>query len=162
MTLLRSLSLFSILALLGGLSFSGCQTRYKISGIAIAVTDLQPTAASTATGNHRRAVMTLRFFNDNIMPVAFAETKHKLYLEGNYVGLATNRQALGIPPAGNVEREVFVEIEKPQVLRQLAERGLSGPVNYRLVTTMRYRLGNETEHIPVQSRGQIDLTALLR
>jgi len=162
MTLLRSLFVFSILTLAGALAFSGCQTRYKISGIAIALTDLQPTAASSATGNHRRAVMTLRFFNDNIMPVAFAETTHKLYLEGNYVGLATNRQAVGIPPAGNVEREVFIEIEKPQVLSQLASQSHSGSVNYRLVSTMRYRRGNETEHIPVQSRGQIDLSSLLQ
>jgi len=162
MTLLRSLFVFSILALVGGLAFSGCQTRYKISGIAIAVTDVQPTAASSATGNHRRAVMTLRFFNDNIMPVAFSETTHKLYLEGNYVGLATNRQAVGIPPAGNVDREVFIEIEKPQVLSQLAAQGYTGPVNYRLVSTVRYRRGNETEHIPVQSRGQVDLSTLLR
>jgi len=160
MTFMRSLSVFSLLALLAGLAFSGCQTRYKISGIAIAVTDLQPTAASSSTGNHRRIVMTLRFFNDNIMPVAFAETTHKLYLDGTYVGVATNRQALGLPPAGNVEREVFIEIEKPQVLQQIAARSGAGPVNYRLASNIRYRAGNEAENIPVQSRGQIDLSTL--
>ncbi|WP_156469187.1 LEA type 2 family protein [Cephaloticoccus primus] len=161
MTLLRPLRFLSIFALLGCLVFSGCQTRYKISGIAIALNDIQPTAASTATGNHRRAVMTLRFFNDNIMPVAFAETTHKLYLNGSLIGASTNTQALGIPPAGNTDREVFIEIDKPQVLRQLADAG-ERIVEYRLVSTVRYRVGNESERIPVQSRGQVDISALLR
>jgi LEA14-like dessication related protein len=156
MTLLRLLSVFAVFC---GLFTSGCQTRYSIGEISVAVVDLRPAGSSMMES---RAVMTVRYFNENVVPIAFTSTAHKLYLNGTFVGKAVSNDAVGLPPASTITQEVVVFFENTQLLNQLAKVGRSGSVTYKLVSTLTYQKGDETERVPAEATGTIDLSSLLR
>lgn len=156
---MTSLRLLSVFALLCGLFVSGCQTRFSIGEISVAVVDLRPAGASMMES---RAVMTVRYFNENVIPIAFTSTSHKLYLNGTYVGKAVSNDALGLPPASTATQDVVVFFENTQLLNQLAQVGRSGNVSYKLVSTLIYQKGDETERVPAETSGTIDLSSLLQ
>lgn len=156
---MTSLRLFSVFALLCGLLVSGCQTRYSIGEISVAVVDLRPAGTSMMES---RAVMTVRYFNENVIPIAFTSTSHKLYLNGTYVGKAVSNDAVGLPPASTATQDVVVFFENTQLLNQLAQVGRSGNATYKLVSTLTYQSGDETERVPAESSGTIDLSSLLQ
>lgn len=156
---MTSIRLLSVFALLGSLFLTGCQTRYSIGEVSVAVVDLKPMGSSMLES---RAVMTVRYFNENVVPLAFSGTSHKLYLNGSYVGKAVSNQAVGLPPASTITQEVVVFFENTQLLSQLAGMGRSRSVSYKLVSTLNYQKGDEIEKIPAEASGTIDLNALLQ
>jgi LEA14-like dessication related protein len=156
---MTSIRFLSVLALLCGLLASGCQTRYSVGEISVSVVDLRP-AGSTLLES--RAVMTVRYFNENVVPVAFSDTSHKLYLNGSYVGKAVSNQAVGLPPASTVTQEVVVFLENVPLVNQLARMGQDRSVSYKLVSVLTYRKGDDTERIPAEASGTIDLSTLLQ
>jgi LEA14-like dessication related protein len=156
---MTSIRLLSVFALLCSLFVSGCQTRFSIGEISVAVVDLRPAGASMMES---RAVMTVRYFNENVIPIAFTSTSHKLYLNGTYVGKAVSNDALGLPPASTATQDVVVFFENTQLLNQLAQVGRSGNVSYKLVSTLIYQKGDETERVPAETSGTIDLSSLLQ
>ncbi|MCC6415293.1 MAG: LEA type 2 family protein [Opitutaceae bacterium] len=156
MTSLRFLSVFTLLC---GLLASGCQTRYSIGEISVAVVDLKPAGGSMLES---RAVMTVRYFNENVVPIAFTSTTHKLYLNGTYVGKAVSNQAVGLPPASTTTQDVVVFFENTRLLTQLLDAGRSQSATYKLVSTLTYQKGDDTERVPAEATGTIDLGALAR
>ena len=109
--------LISGFALGFALLLAGCQTRSSIGEISVTVVDFQPTGSSLAEA---RAIMALRFINENLAPVAFTSSTHKLYLNGTYVGKVLNNQAVGIPAANTSTVDVSVFFGNPGLVRQLA------------------------------------------
>lgn len=156
MTFLR---LLSVLTLLCGLLGAGCQTRYTVGEVSVSLVDLKPIGATVLES---RAVMTVRYFNENVVPIAFSETSHKLYLNGSYVGKAVSNQSVGLPPASTITQEVVVFFENTQLLKQLISVGRDQNVSYLLKSTLTYKHGDDIERIPAEAKGTIDLSALLQ
>lgn len=156
MTSIRFLSVFTLLC---SLFFAGCQTRYSIGEISVSVVDLKPIGSSVLES---RALMTVRYFNENVVPIAFTDTTHKLYLNGSYVGKAVSNQAVGLPPASTTTQEVVVFFENTQLLNQIASVGRNRSVSYKLVSTLTYKRGDEIERIPAEASGTIDLSSVLQ
>lgn len=154
-----SLRFLSVFTLLCGLLVAGCQTRYSVGEVSLAVVDLKPIGSSMLES---RAVMTIRYFNENVVPIAFSGTSHKLYLNGSYVGKAVSNQAVGLPPASTITQEVVVFFENAQLINQLINVSRSQSVSYRLESTLTYQKGDDTERIPAEAKGTIDLSALLQ
>ena len=105
--------------------------------------------------------MALRFINENLAPVAFPSSTHKLYLNGTYVGKVLNNQAVGIPAANTSTVDVAVFFGNPGLVRQLAGSSDGHAVSYRLTSSMEYQRGDQTETIKADTSGSVDLTPLL-
>lgn len=150
--------LISVFALGFALLLAGCQTRSSIGEISVTVVDFQPTGSSLAEA---RAIMALRFINENLAPVAFTSSTHKLYLNGTYVGKVLNNQAVGIPAANTSTVDVAVFFGNPGLVRQLAGSSDGHAVSYRLTSSMEYQRGDQTETIKADTSGSVDLTPLL-
>lgn len=150
--------LLSGIVLVCALLLAGCQTRSSIGEISVTVVDFKPTGSSLLES---RAIMTLRFINENLAPVAFTSSTHKLYLNGTYVGRAVNNQAVGIPSASTNTIDVAVFFENLALINQLADVGRNSSVSYRLTSEMVYQQGDETEKIKADTSGSVDLAPLL-
>jgi LEA14-like dessication related protein len=150
--------LLSGFALGFALLLAGCQTRSSIGEISVTVVDFQPTGSSLLES---RAIMTLRFINENLAPVAFSGSTHKLYLNGTYVGKAVNNQAVGIPSASTNTVDVAVFFENLALVKQLASLDRNSEVSYRLTSVLFYRRGDDEEKIKADTSGRLDLAPLL-
>ncbi len=148
----------TFLALLFSLLLAGCQSPSSVGEIAVTVVDIKPTGSSLFES---RAIMTLRFINENIMPVAFSNSTHKLYLNGTYVGNAVNNQPVGLAPTSTQTLEVALFLENLKLINQLSRLSQSNEVSYRLTSTLSYQAGDEKDKIKADTSGSIDLTPLL-
>ena len=104
-----------------------------------------------------RAPLILRFANENVIPLGYSSSVHKLYVSGTYVGKATNDDPIGLPPQNEATREVYVHLEKPAFLRQLAAGGGSHVVSYRLETVLYQTAGEDNLEIKTRSEGSLEL-----
>ncbi|MCF7688835.1 MAG: LEA type 2 family protein [Cephaloticoccus sp.] len=146
------------LVLLSALFVTSCQTTSKIGAIGVTVVDFKPTGSSLLES---RAIMTLRFINENLSPVAFSGSTHKLYLNGTYVGKAVNNQAVGLAPISTTTQDVAVFFENVALVNQFARLGQNTEVSYRLTSVLFYQQGDEKDEYDVETNGSIDLAPLL-
>ena len=140
------------------LLFSACQNKTaQLGEISVTIVDLQPAGATLLES---RAVLTLRFVNENITPFGFAGTSHKLYLNGTYVGKAVNQEPFGLPPLSTTTRNVTLMLENIALVQQvLAMRGQTA-VSYRLDSVIFTKEGDDELKLPTQTKGTLDLQAL--
>jgi Conserved secreted protein len=133
--------------------FTGCSGP-RPGGIAVTLVDIRPTSATVLEST---AVLTLRLTNENIAPLGFSGSAHKLYLNGNFVGRAVNNDPFGIPPLTSVTREVTVHLENLSLLRQLIAVRDSQTASYRLDNVLHQTVYEERTEMKSESRGSIDL-----
>ena len=148
----------TFIALLFGLLLAGCQSRSSLGEISVTLVDIKPTGSSLFES---RAIMTLRYINENLVPAAFSNSTHKLYLNGTYVGKAVNNQPVGLAPTSTTTRDVAVFFENLQLVKQLAALGQNPEVSYRLTSVLFYQRGDEKEQLTADTSGSIDLSPLL-
>jgi LEA14-like dessication related protein len=141
-----------------GIFLAGCQTTSKVGEITVTIVDIKPAGSSLFES---RAIATLRFINENLVPAAFSESTHKLYLNGTYVGKAVSNQAIGLAPTSTTTQEVAVFFENLQLIKQLSNLGQNSVVSYRLNSVLFYQQGDEKEQLKAESNGSIDLAPLL-
>tara|TARA_R110002094_G_C4768667_1_gene200176 strand:+ start:105 stop:512 length:408 start_codon:yes stop_codon:yes gene_type:complete len=125
----------------------------------ITVTLVEFTAPAHAL-SQPRAVLTLRFINENLIPVALEGSKHKLYLNGTYVGKIENTEAVGLAPSSVKTHDVTIFFENLALVRQLASQA-NPIVSYRLVNVMEYRQNQEKNYLKSETNSTIDLSSLL-
>lgn len=117
--LFRPLSAFLLLSL--GLMLAGCQSRtYELGEITTSVEAIDPDALP---GD--RAVITLRFVNDNIVPVSFIESKHKVKVNGVLLAEITNPEPVGLAPLSTTTRDYPVVLLNPALVRQWSAQGVT-------------------------------------
>ncbi len=104
-----------------------------------------------------RAPLVLRFANENVVPLGYSGSTHKLFLNGTYVGKAVNDQPIGLPPMNEATREVYLQFENPAFVRQLAAGGPVHQVNYRLETVLFQTAGDDKHEIKTHSEGSLEL-----
>ncbi len=149
--------LLSIVALCCGVLLAGCQSPPKVGEITVTIVDA---TSPGQTLTQSRAILSLRFINENLVPVALEGSKHKLYLNGTYVGEAVNGSPIGLAPSSTRIQEVPIIFENTELVRRLAQS--SNPVvSYRLVNVMEYRKSDETEYLKSETNATIDLSGLI-
>jgi LEA14-like dessication related protein len=140
------------LILLCSLVLAGCQNRSKLPEITASVEKIQP--LSLAEG---RAVVTLRFINENIIPISFAESTHELSLNGTEVVKIENKAPLGLAPTSTLTRDFTVRFTDPAYVQNLA--GRHEAVHYRLESVMTMQFGDDLDRIKNDSKGLVTLGA---
>ena len=145
----------SLLALfLIALGLSGCASGPKLGGVAVFAVSLQLGATSPT---EVRAPLILRFANENVIPLGYSGSSHKLFLNGTYVGKAVDDQPIGLPPMNEATREVYLQFENPAFVRQLAAGAPVHQVNYRLETVLLQMVGDDKHEIKTHSEGSLEL-----
>lgn len=152
-----SARLFTVFALLSSLLFTGCVTPPRVGEITVMVVEFKPSPQGL---RQPRAVMTLRFINENLIPVALEGSKHKLYLNGTFVGEAVNTEAVGLAPSSSRIHDVAIFFENIDLVRQLATSD-NPVVNYRLTNVMEYRQSGEKEYLKSEISSTLDLSPLV-
>ena len=123
--------LFAFLLVALGLILGGCQSRtYELGEITASVEAIDPDALP---GD--RAVITLRFVNDNIVPVSFIESKHKVKVNGVNLAEIDNPEPVGLAPLSTTTRDYPVVLLNPALVRQWVDEGVD-EVTYELESVM--------------------------
>jgi LEA14-like dessication related protein len=143
---------FALLLLILGLT--GCMSGSKPGGVIVTALTLQ---LGLTSPTEVRAPLLLRFANENVIPLGYSSSSHKLYLNGTYVGKAVNDQPIGLPPMNQATREVYIQFENPAFVRQLAAGGGSHQVAYRMETVLFQTAGEDKLEIKTRSEGTLEL-----
>lgn len=125
--------------------------------MSVALVDFRPTDASLLES---RAVLTLRYTNENISPLGFSGSRHKLYLNGSYVGTAVSDQPFGIPPLTTTTQQVTIQLENLALIKQLVAIRESQTVAYRLESVLFQTIYEDKYQVKTNSEGSIDLRSL--
>jgi len=142
------LPLFALLSL--GLFLAGCATGAKPGGITVTAVSLQVSPTDL------RVPLMLHFANENVVPLGYSSSVHKLYLNGSFVGKAVNDQPIGLPPMNAANREVYLQLDNAALARQLAAGG-SRPVHYRIETVLHQTVDEDKLQIKTASEGSLEL-----
>lgn len=154
MNYVRPLSLFFALL---SLVVAGCSHGGRPGGIDVSVVDFRPTDASLLES---RGILTVRYTNENISPLGFSGSRHKLYLNGSYVGTAVSNQPFGVPPLTSVTQEVQVQLENLALVRQLVAIRDSQTAAYRLESVLFQTIYEDKFEIKCRAEGSLDLRSL--
>jgi LEA14-like dessication related protein len=158
MKILRSCSLV-VFALLS-LGLAGCGgSNIQQGGITVVPIDLKPV---NATLLESEAILTLRITNENIGPLGFSGSSHRLYLNGSYVGNSVNDRPFGVPPLRSITQDVTIHFENLALVRQLASVGESRTASYRLETVLHQTIYEDKTQLKVHAEGSLDLSALAK
>ncbi len=141
------------LLLLPLLFLAGCSNP-RPSGIIITLIDIRPTSATVLESS---ATLTLRLTSENISPLGFSGSSHKLYLNGDYVGRAVSNEPFGIPPLTSVTRDVTVHLENLSLVRQLIAMRNTQTASYRLENVLHQTIYEDKTEMKSRSEGSIDL-----
>jgi LEA14-like dessication related protein len=148
-TLRPCLLAFTALCLL----FGGCSAR-RPEGVSESLVSFRPTEASLL---ETRGVLTVRYTSENISPLGYSGSKHKLYLNGTYVGNAVSDKAFGIPPLTSVTQEITVQLENTALVQQLLTLGDHQTVSYRLESVLFQTVDEDKYEMKLKSEGVVDL-----
>jgi LEA14-like dessication related protein len=158
MKILRSCLFFGLVAL--SFCLSGCGAgNVQQGGITVVPIDIKPV---NATLLESEAVLTLRITNENIGPLGFSGSSHRLYLNGSYVGNAVNDRPFGVPPLQSITEDVTIHLENLALVRQLAAVGESRTASYRLETVLHQTIYEDKTQLKVHSEGSLDLSNLTK
>lgn len=141
-----------------GLVLAGCQSAgSKLGEISVSLVDIKPAGATVFES---RAVLTLRFMNENVVPFGISGTSHKVYLNGTYVGKAVNNEPIGLQPLTTATRDVTLLLENTALLKQIMGLGRTTTINYRLENTVFTLDGDDKVQIRSETKGSLDLQGL--
>lgn len=149
---LKRLSLFLLVSFL-----AGCSSGPDLGGLGVSLVTIKPLGSTLLES---RFALTLRFVNENVVPVGISGSKHKLYLDETYVGQAVSDQAVGLASLTSATHDVTLLVDNAAVagrLRGILERGRA---NYRLESTLFVTAGEENLKTQTSRRGSIDLRGL--
>jgi len=140
----------------GVLLLAGCSTDLHLGGISITVTDFKPISATLL---ETQAALTLRYSNENVVPIAFSGGTHKLYLNGTYVGKSVSKEPLGLPSLNTATQTVTVYLENLAIIQKAQSMGQNSTISYRLESVLHVEAGEAYDTLKVVSSGQLDLAA---
>lgn len=154
----RRLLLTSVLGIALAVLLGGCGVDFKLSGIQVNAIEVKQVSSTTL---ETQVTLVLRYTNENVVPIAAANTIHKLYLNGKYVGKAVSDKPVGMPPTGTVTQETTFMLENIALLNQLKQIAEKQTASYKLESRIRVQSGEEENEYRTSSEGAIDLRPLL-
>jgi LEA14-like dessication related protein len=143
----------SVLALL----LAGCGTGGKLGGVNVTVVDVRSAEPALL---ETKAVVTLRYVNENVVPLGISGSRHKLSINGTAVGQAVSNAAVGLPPLSTATQEVTLLINNLAVVSMLQELSRRPQASYRIESTLFVDAGDDRLDIKTHAEGVVDLSAL--
>lgn len=151
--LLPRLPLFALVCL-GLLSFAGCLSTPKINSINVGIVELKPGA------NADQISVVLFYSNENVIPIAIAETSHKLYINGKLLGKSEDLNPVGLPPARVTHQTVTLLVKDKALLQSLIASADAQSASYRIESRLTIMSGEEEMLAKPSSNGSVDLRPL--
>lgn len=148
---------FFLLVAVLSLAVAGCSHRGHPGGITVSLVDFRPTEASLLES---RGTLTLRYTNENISPLGFSGSTHKVYLNGSYVGKVVSDQPFAIPPLNTTMQDVTVHFENLALIRQLVAVRDAQTVAYRIESVLFQTIYEDKYEIKTVAQGALDLHGL--
>jgi len=158
MSPLRTFFRFAALLTLGlaGVFFAGCST-FQLTGVTVALVDIKPAASTLLESS---AVLTLRYTNDNVIPIGLSGSSHKVYLNGTYVGKAVSPTPVGLAALSTATQDVTVRFENLALMQQLVAMRDRQTASYKIDSVLFVTSGEEKLDIKTSNSGSVDLRAL--
>jgi LEA14-like dessication related protein len=138
------------------LLLNGCAAINPLSGLGITIVDFKP-AADSAGGS--QATLNLRIVNENEVGVAVANSKHKLYLNGTYVGTAISHEPFALGRLNTTMHLVTFHLENLPFVQKLAADSNGAMVNYRLESEIFVEVNEDRSNVKTSFSGQLSLSA---
>jgi LEA14-like dessication related protein len=135
---------------------AGC-TTFQLSGVTVSLVDIKPAASSLLESS---AVLTVRYTNENVIPIGLDGSSHKVYFNGNYVGKAVSKQPLGLAALSSITQDVTVRFENVSLLQQLIAMRDRQIASYKVDSVLFVTSGEEKLDIKTSNSGSIDLRGL--
>lgn len=148
-------SFFSALALIVAAAFfAGCASGGKLGGVSISVVSIR------SSQQDNQAVVTLRYLNENVVPIGIANSRHKLFINGTLAGQSVHNQALGLPQLAAGTQDVTLTFSNPTVISTLRGLAKQPQASYRLESVLFVVAGEEKIDIKTTGQGVVDLSGL--
>jgi len=136
---------------------AGCGSGGKLGGVSVAAVSIRSAVPAKLD---TQAIVTLRFTNENVVPVGLSGGKYKLYLNGTYVGQAVGKEALGLPQLSSATQEATLTFASPSVAALLRDLSKAPQASYRIESVLFVIVGEEKLEIKSRNQGAVDLTGL--
>lgn len=142
---------------LAALFTTACSSGYKLNGISVSIVNVAPAGAALLETS---GVMTLRYTNENTIPIGLSGSVHKVYLNGSYVGKAVSKQPLGLAALTTATQDVTVNFENLALVKQLVSMREQKSASYKVDSVLYLTSGEEEMNIKTSNTGSVDLRAL--
>ena len=136
---------------------SGCTGGYNLGNITVNLVNFMPASAALLESS---GVMTLRYTNENTIPIGLSGATHKIYLNGSYVGKTVSKQPVGLAALSTITQDVTVNFENLALVKQLVAMRDQQTASYRVDSILYLTSGEENLSIKTSSTGSVDLRAL--
>ncbi len=136
---------------------SGCGSGYNLGNITVNLVNFMPASAALLESS---GVMTLRYTNENTIPIGLSGSTHKIFLNGSYVGKTVSKQPLGLAALSTITQDVTVNFENLALVKQLVAMRDQQTASYRVDSILYLTSGEENLSIKTSSTGSVDLRAL--
>ena len=129
-------------------ALTGCMTTHKQdTGLSIELSALERSADGTAKAH-------LILLNPSVVAYNLSESKHKVYLGGQFAGVIRIKDAVGLAAQNQATMDAVLVPEKGYSLP------ISGRVTYRLETELQIRIyGDSVEYTKLAGAGTVSITA---
>ena len=136
---------------------AGCGSGFKLTGVTVSLVDIKP---AEATVLESIAVLTLRYSNENVIPIGLSGSSHKIYLNGSYVGKALSKDPVGLAALTSTTQDVTVRFENLALMRQFVAMRERQTAAYKIESVLYVTSGEEELNIKTSNSGSVDLRAL--
>ena len=152
-TLARLLLPLLALALL---STGGCLSTAKLRGLAVQLVDVR---AAEAAAGQPQLVLSIRYINENLVPIAASGSEHRLTLDGVLVGRAESDRPIGLPQQGAEIQEITMTVN-PAAVPRLRAMQASGAASYQLESVIIVDTGEDELESKTIGTGSVSLANL--
>jgi LEA14-like dessication related protein len=136
---------------------AGCGSGFKLTGVTVSLVDIKPAEATVLESS---AVLTLRYSNENVIPIGLSGSSHKVYLNGSYVGKALSKEPVGLAALTTTTQDVTVRFENLALMRQFVAMRERQTAAYKIESVLYVTSGEEELNIKTSNSGSVDLRAL--
>lgn len=141
--------LVSLLALLG----TGCSSSNTITaGLRVELTGLARAGDGTTRADWR-------VVNPNVVSYLLAQSSHRVYLDGVFIGTITDKDAMALPAHNHSARSTTLKSDGAAAERAVAAAAAAKSASYRVESDIIIRLyGDSTERSGLSSTGTVPVT----
>lgn len=132
----------------------GCLGGVRLNSISVEVTDV----AKGPTSDVLR--VTIRYTNENVIPIAVDSTSHKLYVNGKLLGKCLSKAPVGLPPTQTINEVILLHIEDAAFLQSLIGQAGKQTASYKIDSKLFVKSGDENLDTRAINTGAIDLRKL--
>lgn len=148
---------FPFLLLASVLVLSGCLSTPKLRNVSVSLVDVksaQPALLET------QIVATVRYANENVVPIGVTGSRHNLYLNNTYIGKALSNAPVGLRDLSTNTQEITFIVSNVKVLNELRALADRPQASYRLESVLFVDVGEERLEIRDRGEGMVDLQNL--